>query len=153
MIKSRTYYQVLQVDPKADTEVISVVHRKLAQRYHPDRDQSPEARARMLEINEAWDALKDAGRRAAYDAELQTRRDRRGTDRLVRRQGEMGYGEAGVPRGPADGPVLEFGRYKGWSLGQIARQDRDFLEWLERMPAGRQYRTEIARLLGRPPAR
>lgn len=30
MIKGRTYYQLLQVDPSADTEVISVVHRKLA---------------------------------------------------------------------------------------------------------------------------
>jgi len=44
MIKGRTYYQLLQVDPSADTEVISVVHRKLAQRYHPDRDESHEAR-------------------------------------------------------------------------------------------------------------
>lgn len=149
---TRTYYQVLQVDPLADTEVISVVHRRLAQRYHPDRDSSPEARQRMLDINEAWDTLKDSSKRAAYDAELIARRDRRSSDRLVRRPSETGYGDAGTPpRGPATGTVLDFGRYKGWTLSQIARQDPDFLEWLERMPAGRQFRHEIAQLLRRPP--
>jgi len=28
--------------------------------------------------------------------------------------------------------VLDFGRYRGWTLAQVARQDRDFLEWLQR---------------------
>jgi hypothetical protein len=46
------------------------------------------------------------------------------------------------------GPVLDFGRYRGWSLGQIAAHDRDFLLWLERSPTGRQYRAEIAQILG-----
>jgi len=152
VIRGKTYYQILQVDPQADTEIISTVHRKLAQRYHPDRDSGPEARQRMLDVNQAWDILKDRAKRAAYDAELLARRDRRGSDRLVHRPGEHGYGEAGPPpRGPSSGPVLDFGRYKGWALGQIARHDPNFLEWLERMPAGRQYRTEIARLLGRNP--
>ncbi len=60
------------------------------------------------------------------------------------------YGEAGPPpRGVARGTVLDFGRYKGWSLGQIATHDPDFLEWLERSPAGRQYRAEIMALLNR----
>ena len=36
--------------------------------------------------------------------------------------------------------MLDFGRYRGWTLDQIARQDRDFLEWLQRHPAGRLYR-------------
>ncbi len=63
---------------------------------------------------------------------------------------ERPYGEAGPPpRGVARGTVLDFGRYKGWSLGQIATHDPDFLEWLERSPAGRQYRAEIAALLKR----
>ncbi len=149
MIKGKTYYQILQVDPDADTEIISVVYRRLAQRYHPDRDPSPVARTKMLELNQAWEALQDPSRRAAYDADLAQRRDRRGADRLIRRPGEIAYGEAGVPSGPASGSVIEFGRYRGWTLGQIARKDRDFLEWLERMPERRQYRHEIARLLGK----
>lgn len=151
MSRARNHYEALQVDRAADVEVISWVHRKLAQRYHPDRDPSPDARQKMLAVNLAWDVLKDPAKRAAYDAELAVRRDRRTGDRYARAAGEGGHGEAGPPpRGSQTGSVLSFGRYKGWSLEQIARQDRDFLEWLERMPAGRQYRDEIALLLRRP---
>ena len=60
------------------------------------------------------------------------------------------YGEAGPPpRGIARGTVLDFGRYRGWSIGQIATHDPDFLEWLQRSPSGRQYRAEIASYLAR----
>jgi hypothetical protein len=47
------------------------------------------------------------------------------------------------------GTVLDFGRYKGWSIGQVATHDPDFLEWLQRSPSGRQYRAEIASFLAR----
>lgn len=43
--------------------------------------------------------------------------------------------------------MLDFGRYQGWTLDQIARQDPDFLEWLARTPIGRPYRPEIDSLL------
>lgn len=54
---------------------------------------------------------------------------------------------AGVPPGNPSGPVLDFGRYAGWSLGEIARTEPEYLEWLDRMPIGRAYRNEIAQLL------
>ncbi|MGH2467562.1 MAG: DnaJ domain-containing protein [Candidatus Limnocylindrales bacterium] len=55
-----------------------------------------------------------------------------------------GLGGSGTRPGPTGGPrALDFGRYQGWTLAQIALVDPDFLEWLERMPIGRQYRTEI----------
>lgn len=54
---------------------------------------------------------------------------------------------AGRPPGRPSGSVLNFGRYAGWSLGQIARHELEYLEWLERMPIGRQYRSEIDELL------
>jgi len=160
MIGRKSYYRVLMVDPQADADIIATVHRRLAQRYHPDRDDTPEARQRMLEINAAYDALKSPERRALYDAELAARRDRRTGDRYVRKptefpgtttaSGETAYGEAGPPpRGPSRGTVLDFGRYRGWTLGQVALHDPDFLLWLERSPAGRQYRLEIAQLLGK----
>lgn len=60
-----------------------------------------------------------------------------------------GFGAAGPPGGQASGSVLSFGRYAGWSLGQVARADPDFLEWLDRMPIGRPYRDEIDGLLRR----
>jgi curved DNA-binding protein CbpA len=162
VIGRKTYYQILMVDQTADDEIIGVVHRRLAQRHHPDVDPSPEARVRMLEINQAYDVLRNAERRARYDADLAARRDKRGTDRYVRRptdtpaaaeaaaaKGQTSpYGEAGPPpRGPVSGSVLDFGRYRGWSLGQIAVHDPDFLLWLERSAAGRQFRAEIGQLL------
>ena len=103
----------------------------------------------MAEINDAYAVLKAPVKRAAYDAELQSRRDRRAADRLVHRPGDLAYGQAGTPPGPAEGSVVEFGRYRGWTLGQIKRADPDFLEWLMRVPSGRQYRQEIAALLAR----
>jgi len=56
-------------------------------------------------------------------------------------------GHAGPPQGPAYGSVLRFGRYEGWSLGQVARVDRPFLEWLRRVPAGRTLKDEIDSVL------
>jgi curved DNA-binding protein CbpA len=60
-----------------------------------------------------------------------------------------GLGAAGPPPGNPTGSVLGFGRYAGWSLGEIARRDIGYLEWLDRMAIGRQYRDEIDALLRR----
>jgi hypothetical protein len=60
-----------------------------------------------------------------------------------------GTGAAGPPPGNPSGSVIRFGRYDGWSLGEIARTDLEFLEWLDRMPIGRPYRSEIEALLRR----
>ena len=45
------------------------------------------------------------------------------------------------------GACSGFGRYAGWSLGEIARTDLEYLEWLDRMPIGRTYQVEIDALL------
>jgi hypothetical protein len=60
-----------------------------------------------------------------------------------------GHGAAGPPPGRPSGSVLGFGRYAGWSIGEIARTDVGYLEWLERMAAGRAYRDEIDAVLRR----
>ncbi len=54
---------------------------------------------------------------------------------------------AGPPPGNPSGTVLNFGRYAGWSLGEIGRTDIEYLEWLDRMPIGRAYQSEIDSLL------
>lgn len=54
-----------------------------------------------------------------------------------------GEGAAGRAPGNPTGSVLNFGRYSGWSLGEIGRTDLDYIEWLDRSPIGRQYREEI----------
>jgi hypothetical protein len=43
--------------------------------------------------------------------------------------------------------MLEFGRYQGWTIGQIRRRDPEYLEWLRRVPIGQRYRDEIGRTL------
>ena len=60
-----------------------------------------------------------------------------------------GTGAAGAPPGNPSGSVLNFGRFAGWSLGEIARRDLEYLEWLDRMPIGRPYRVEIDEILRR----
>jgi hypothetical protein len=54
---------------------------------------------------------------------------------------------AGPPPGNPAGSVLNFGRFAGWSLGEIARVEIGYLEWLDRMPIGRMYQPEIDALL------
>ncbi len=62
------YYQILEVPRDADAEQIKKAYRKLAMKYHPDRNSgSEEAEARFKEISEAYEVLKDPQRRAAYD--------------------------------------------------------------------------------------
>ena len=54
---------------------------------------------------------------------------------------------AGEPQGEPFGPLLTFGRYEGWTLGQVVRVDRPYLEWLRRTPAARGLRDEIDAVL------
>jgi len=58
-----------------------------------------------------------------------------------------GFGAAGPPPGRPSGTVLNFGRYAGWSLGEVARTDLEYVEWLDRAPIGRNYRQEIDEIL------
>jgi curved DNA-binding protein CbpA len=101
----------------------------------------------MAEINEAYATLRDSEKRAKYDAWLASRRDRRQHDRLIKAQADVPVGGAGEPVGPPQGSLIDFGRYSGWTLGQIKRADPDFLEWLLRAPAGRAFRAEISQML------
>ena len=58
-----------------------------------------------------------------------------------------GVGSAGPPPGNPSGSVLNFGRYLGWSLGEISRSDIEYIEWLDRTPIGRIYQVELDDLL------
>jgi curved DNA-binding protein len=178
MAEKRDAYKVLQVDPDADLDVIQAAYRRLAQKFHPDlTSESVDAitsEARMIEINEAWDKVRDPVRRAAYDrgrASGQHGSGQPASSRWAPRSTHAGgssstgrsrsdtrpssdTGSAGPPPGGPSGSVLNFGRYAGWSLGEIGRVDPGYLEWLDRMPIGRTYEAELQdllRRLGRPP--
>lgn len=68
-----TYYQVLQVDPKASTEVIEAAYRRLAKLYHPDVNKSPDAKRKMQQLNIAYQVLRDPVARWQYDGTLNWR--------------------------------------------------------------------------------
>ena len=51
------------------------------------------------------------------------------------------------PSAQGGGSVLNFGRYAGWSLPELARRDPDYLLWLSRHSSGIRYRTEIYSIL------
>lgn len=59
------YYEILQISSKAEPEVVECTYKKLAAKYHPDKSSGNEERMKL--INEAYDVLRDAGRRRRYD--------------------------------------------------------------------------------------
>jgi molecular chaperone DnaJ len=64
----RCYYEVLEVDRKANDGELKAAFRKLAMKWHPDRNPGDkDCEHRFKEINEAYEVLKDADKRAAYD--------------------------------------------------------------------------------------
>src|SRR5919202_1005366 len=70
------FYEVLQVSASSEPETINRVYRMLAQRYHPDNQQTGDER-RFREILEAYTVLSDPEKRARYDVvHQQRRRDR-----------------------------------------------------------------------------
>ena len=72
MADKKNYYDILGVDKKATPEQIKSAYRKLAMKYHPDRNQgNAEAAEKFKEINEANETLSDSQNRAAYDYELE----------------------------------------------------------------------------------
>jgi len=64
----KDYYQILQVDPSAEPEVIKAAHGKLALKYHPDINKDSTATQRMKDINEAYEILSNTEKRTQYDA-------------------------------------------------------------------------------------
>lgn len=97
-MSDRDYYEILGVEKSASAADIKKAYRRLAMKYHPDRNGGDkEAEAKFKEIGEAYDVLGDEQKRAAYDR----------------------FGKAGVNPGAAGG-AGGFGGFGGFGQGGFA---------------------------------
>ncbi len=67
MAQAKDYYEVLGVNRSASAEEIRKAYRRLARKFHPDVNKSPEAATRFAEMQDAYEVLSDAQKRKAYD--------------------------------------------------------------------------------------
>jgi len=86
----KDYYDILQVSPTAEPEVIDAAYRRLVRRYHPDVYTGGDATERLRELNEAHEVLTAPAKRALYD-----------------RIRYYGTGEGHRPEGEAPGPPAQ----------------------------------------------
>ena len=88
----KDYYAVLGVEPTAGDAEIKTAYRRLARKYHPDVSKESGAEDQFKAVNEAYEALRDPQKRAAYD-QLRARGYRPGEEfRPPPDFGQGGYG-------------------------------------------------------------
>ncbi len=101
MAEKRDYYEVLGVSKNASDDEIKKAYRKLAIKYHPDKNPGDkEAEAKFKEINEAHDVLSDKQKRARYD--------QFGHAGVGGASGGNPFGGAGNPFGGFNGQTFNF---------------------------------------------
>ena len=157
-------YKLLQVDPKADPEVIAAAYNALLEKVHLARAARGVAEFREAELKRAYAVLSDPGKRNAYDAEhapvafsigpadepdSAPMRNGGLSERIAAQTGQIAV--QAHPDAPVE-PRLNFGRYAGHTLEEILHLDGEYLRWLSRHSSGLRYRNAIMRLLAQPEA-
>ena len=141
-MSERDVYEVLQVQPTAHQLVVQAAYRVLASMLHPDRDPSGSATRKMAELNAAYAKVKTHDLRDAYD------RARRARQTVAVTVGTTDDPDRTARRSAQDAGMVDFGRYSGWTIAQLAREDPDYLRWLSRHSSGIRYRRQIEAALG-----
>ncbi len=140
-------YRLLQVIPEADSEVIQAAYRALARKYHPDTGGSG---VKMAMLNAAWETLRDRDARGQFDRQRATNtaaKTARTEDTADQQSSTAPPLRPPMQPGGRPGTILDFGRYAGCSLGDLAFRDPDYLLWLERTSIGRRFQPEIEALM------
>lgn len=145
----RNPYRILQVQPDADPDVVRAAYRVLARKVHPDTSAPVDeaAERRMIDLNWAYALMRDPVARQVWES----------NNRRAAPPTPAEPATHGAPRGPLGedgaGLRLDFGRYEGWTLGEVVKRDPAYLEWLRRHASGARYRTAIDILLRAAPKR
>ncbi|HEY7463458.1 MAG TPA: DnaJ domain-containing protein [Candidatus Limnocylindria bacterium] len=166
----RDYYKILQVDPEAEVDVIRAAYETLSTRFDPKRDLTGVHEIRLRELDRAFETLSDEGRRRVYDIERAGAYEPVAPGEMIGIPVEQPVGAemlapslapaartglssrlnggAADHLGAAVGAVtLDFGRFAGRTLRDVAVEDVEYLRWLSRHSSGIRFRSEIERLL------
>lgn len=157
MPETRDPYQILQLHPSAVPELVEAAYRTLARLHHPDHSEDPDASAAMADLNWAYATLREPSLRAAYDrakvaipveahepdAPLPAVASTSLSQRVAQAAAAAAEREGGNPANA----TLDFGRYAGMTLREIARVEPGYLEWLRRYSSGLRYRHQIDHVL------
>ena len=114
MAKAEDLYEILQVHPSAQPEIIQAAYRRLALLYHPDTNPSPEATAAMAAVNRAYEVLSDTEKRAEYDhsrgapSRASAEQPVSGTGKRAREEDAVPAALITLPSAPARMTWLEF---------------------------------------------
>ncbi|HET7520639.1 MAG TPA: DnaJ domain-containing protein [Candidatus Limnocylindria bacterium] len=155
----RDPYEILQVHAKAVPEVIEAAYRTLARLHHPDLTDDPEADSVMADLNWAYTVLREPSLRASYDKgtvpiaveeEAPAAVEPEPVSTTLSERVAHAT-ESAIERDTANpgNTTLDFGRFAGMTLRQIARTDPSYLEWLRRHSSGIRYRHQIDQVLAR----
>jgi curved DNA-binding protein CbpA len=153
-VERRDAYRILHVIRDADPDVVRAAYRVLARKLHPDGKDAPldaAAERRMADLNWAYAQVRDEAARRTYERERMTNPPRTAAE-------PRSHG-APMPDGDEAARItLDFGRYAGWTLGDVARRDIEYLIWLRRHASGARFRPAIDQLVReqrpvQPPAR
>lgn len=145
-MSERDYYEVLGVSKDASSAELKKAYRRLAMKFHPDRNQdNPEAESKFKEAKEAFEVLDNPQKRSAYDQYGHAG---------VNQNGSFGQGQGGGDFGDIFGDVFGdiFGGGRGGRGGQRVHRGDD-LQYnlsvsLEDAVAGTEVKLDIPTLVG-----
>ena len=153
MRDEKDHYKTLHVDPEADPDVIIAAFKTLSKKLHPETDFTGIQEYHLAELTRSYKILHDPAERKAYDLRraFRLRAMGPGDDEEEEEPQQLHFAErvyahmnetdAGAER------HLDFGRYAGQTLREIANVDVEYLRWLSRHSSGIRYRSAIIKLL------